>query len=477
MSRKKLFFFLCIIVFIFSCTTSMEKFQPFLDYSNVKLQDIIIEPVDEKQLLVLIEKLRKKIYGMKKDEKEVDEIVLEMETVVNLYKSYINIDRIADYTDGTYKIPGKTSVTVNVNTYCLNINAAAPVKNEPYILISGEPDIAFFKEIMKYTNSKEFVDQRLKQKLLWDLQNHVKFEMLPEDEKSLLLRIDSNAYLKTDSFVKDMAKDILIQFIPGIKQIKKATNIIKGVSYKYDEYARNIELLISQEPIPEISGPVKSEGFNLYTMIEPDSYKHAKITFINIDDKDEKIDCGYFKPIRKDVQPLAFDLPTYYEKKLNNEIKKAFAQLEVATIDAYGRYTDKPFKLEKGDRWFIEEHPDRILDFWKAFQDRNKAIKMTKKFCEEYPQMCNNNAHNDRGDAFRHALWNALMQRDVGDFAIDLANAHELNEGKVEENDMDKYNNEIGREIGARLKQKKVKDDDAYYKEILENIDRLRHLK
>lgn len=102
---------------------------------------------------------------------------------------------------------------------------------------------------------------------------------------------------------------------------------------------------------------------------------------------------------------------------------------------------------------------------------------MTEKFCIEYPQFCNNKGHNDRADAFRPALWNALMQRDTGEFGMEIANAHELNDGNKEEIEMDRYNNEIGKEIGEKLKQNKIQDDALYYKEILKNLDRLRYLK
>jgi hypothetical protein len=60
-------------------------------------------------------------------------------------------------------------------------------------------------------------------------------------------------------------------------------------------------------------------------------------------------------------------------------------------------------------------------------------------------------AHNGKQDAFRHALWNALNARDIGEGdAKKFANAHEATPKQPdEERKMDLHNNAVGRESGA----------------------------
>ncbi|MEU5696486.1 hypothetical protein [Actinosynnema sp. NPDC020468] len=55
---------------------------------------------------------------------------------------------------------------------------------------------------------------------------------------------------------------------------------------------------------------------------------------------------------------------------------------------------------------------------------------------------------DDRGDAFRHTYWNALMSSAFGDrFATAYGTAHEQNAGDPVAQAMDLHNNEVGRQI------------------------------
>ncbi|MDP2160604.1 MAG: hypothetical protein Q8K02_08995, partial [Flavobacterium sp.] len=83
---------------------------------------------------------------------------------------------------------------------------------------------------------------------------------------------------------------------------------------------------------------------------------------------------------------------------------------------------------------------------------------------------------DDVSDAFRHAYWNAIMTRDIGyDFAKEIADNHELNRDNPGEKarQMDLWNNKVGRDIGQKLKDERIMDDDSYAKEILDNIEKL----
>ena len=59
--------------------------------------------------------------------------------------------------------------------------------------------------------------------------------------------------------------------------------------------------------------------------------------------------------------------------------------------------------------------------------------------------------NDDHNDAFRHAYWNALMTRNIGeDFAHDYGYAHERVPGNTPNREaMDLYNNTVGQRIAA----------------------------
>ncbi len=122
-----------------------------------------------------------------------------------------------------------------------------------------------------------------------------------------------------------------------------------------------------------------------------------------------------------------------------------------------------------GDLKTIDENPDRVIAILKAFLCRRNAYNMTeRKF--------GRNGVDDISDAFRHAYLNAIMTRDVGyDFAKEIADNHELSPDGRGAMEMDLWNNRIGRDIGNRLKEEGIMDDDSYADEILKYIDQLMH--
>jgi hypothetical protein len=66
-------------------------------------------------------------------------------------------------------------------------------------------------------------------------------------------------------------------------------------------------------------------------------------------------------------------------------------------------------------------------------------------------QFPNTRNHNDCGDAFRHAYWNASMTIRIGAYYAELfASAHESDTpaDRVREREMDLFNNSVGRTIG-----------------------------
>jgi hypothetical protein len=89
------------------------------------------------------------------------------------------------------------------------------------------------------------------------------------------------------------------------------------------------------------------------------------------------------------------------------------------------------------------------FDLQALVNSRDDAIaEANKRFPSQAPAPARNDDHND---AFRHAYWNALMTRRIGeDFAHDYGYAHERVEGNTANREaMDLYNNTVGQRIAA----------------------------
>ncbi len=78
--------------------------------------------------------------------------------------------------------------------------------------------------------------------------------------------------------------------------------------------------------------------------------------------------------------------------------------------------------------------------------------------------------HNNTPDAFRHALWSALITKELGEYwAKTYTDAHEAYpENPKEEFEMDQYNNGVGREIGKQF----IDDEDATWYDVVEAVQK-----
>ncbi len=109
-------------------------------------------------------------------------------------------------------------------------------------------------------------------------------------------------------------------------------------------------------------------------------------------------------------------------------------------IDPDGR--ESYDRLNKAEKKLVINNPfiayciGQLAD--RSFEQTNKRFNSIKSL------------HNVKGDAFRHALWNALMTSNFDEkIAKKFADAHEKTSNQPSiEKEMDLYNNEIGRKIG-----------------------------
>lgn len=324
-----------------SCASKGIKLSCLEKYDSVSLEKIGILPVNINELNEDIKAFKEKYVnsgGGLTEEKQarLRKDALDIKT---RYLSLVKIREIADYDTGAIVVPPKTELMISVKSYCLDPHKASPKDNEAYILTSDEPQIPMYRDIMVYTNTKERVSGIPKQTLIWNIANEVKFEDLPPMQMALLTKIDVLAYLKLNSHLKDAAGNMLIKMIPGMKEAKKISGIIKGRVYDYNRYEDMINSLVSAEKLPFVCGPVKAEGYELYTVIKAGSFSNVTMTFINFGNAEVRVQ-GYLKPYRKDVQALGFDLPfvlidgveVIVTDEIIDKIKKAYEEIEKFVI-------------------------------------------------------------------------------------------------------------------------------------------------
>ena len=279
-------------------------------YDGMTLDRVEITAVNVDELASRINKIKSTYLNSGAGISEVNQRYLknELEEIKVLYNSLKNIKRVADYEKGVFVIPPKAEVKTTVKSYCLNPYRAGPKAGEPYILSAQEPDIAMYREIMTYTNTKEIINGIDKQVLIWNIVNKVRFEDLTVDQMALLTRIDAAAYLRLNSYLKEAAGRMIMNLVPGLWKAYEIHSLVEGKIYDYKQYENVINALVSAEKMPFVCGPVKADGYELYTVIETRSFFELTITFINVTNKPITV-AGYLKPFRKDVQALGLDLP------------------------------------------------------------------------------------------------------------------------------------------------------------------------
>lgn len=466
---KKIVIFIVLIFFITGCIRRTAKKNEILSsYSDLNLKTIELNKSSAEELLIKINKAINKIKSMKKKSTsvEIENFVLELNEIKEELNAVQLNEKICDYDKGEFVIPPMTQVIMQLDSYCLNSLKAIPDKDETFVFTKESPDIPVFYELMKYTNTVEATDKKFKQKLLWHLANDVKFENLSFEESAILLKADPSSIIKVNSGMREAAGNYLKRIIPGLKEADRAYKIIKGKVHTYEEYESVLTALVSKEKPVEVQGPVKSDGYELYTETETKGYKAVKIKMINTGLEPVRA-YGYLRPLRADVQPIALDLPKSPEDSMKDAITKQWNQLAADSILYI--FDDK---INEGDKKTIIDNPDKLVDIWRAYGDNIKAKEYTEKFCRDYPELCSDSRHNCTADAFRHAIWNAFMARDVGDFALEISNNHEMISDQHEmEREMDLYNNKIGWDAGISLKERGFLDDSLYYEELLK-LDR-----
>ncbi|MGE3683326.1 MAG: pre-toxin TG domain-containing protein [Bdellovibrionales bacterium] len=268
----------------------------------------------------------------------------------------------------TMRVPPRSRLKIDLQSYCLDSSKAVPAEKERYSWIKRDPDIPYFREILKF-GSENQIKQTDAQTLLWNLQNKTEWENYPEDLKAILKKIDTNAPVKLPSRLKSQAKDAVIDYlknqVPYGQEVEDKFSFLEGQYYQYQDFARRLHELRSNEPIEVSDDLVPVPSSPLATEIHSDGYLRQEITFYNPTNSPQQIDLSdyYLQPKRSDVQRigLAGD-PSYKNETLSSRLEKvlyhAMARLGVGftpllgdVADIYELLAGKDFLSGEGLTW------------------------------------------------------------------------------------------------------------------------------
>jgi len=131
-----------------------------------------------------------------------------------------------------------------------------------------------------------------------------------------------------------------------------------------------------------------------------------------------------------------------YKKYRNDELNRLLNELKIEDLkfeqDYRGKMSSSEIEL------FETLTRDQQLKYlWSAKEAIDKTDELFSTFCEKY---------NGKGDAFRHAYWNALSSSRIGVGLTNLLTTRHENKPPTypynsKENEMDLHNNQIGRDI------------------------------
>ncbi|MCK4252551.1 hypothetical protein KAX97_13975 [candidate division WOR-3 bacterium] len=242
-----------------------------------------------------------------------------------------NLQELKDVTDlpegeDTYQLdehklllPPKSKVTFTFKSYCLAPCKAGPGADDAYVFSHESPDIPLADKIIKYYGKHPEIDQPLKQHLIWNLVNRVKFEDLSTEEKALLTKIDRLACLKVNNYFKEKKKGILKKLVEDRipEEIRSKIFITKEKFYTYEDYQRQIEALTSEHPSPAKLVPQPVCDTKCYGLVKMDGYSKATIEFYNPTKEVQKIEFNPLYIWRKllspnfpGIQPIFVEIPS-----------------------------------------------------------------------------------------------------------------------------------------------------------------------
>lgn len=229
--------------------------------------------------------------------------------------------------DGTLvRVPAKSRLKVNLQSFCLDSGRASPDKNERFKWLKKAPSIPYYKDILRLASNKSITAENA-QSLLWNLQNKAPWESYPDHLQAILQKIDPKAALKLPSRAKDQIKSAALEYlrdsVPGVAKAENVIGITEGEYYKYADYSRSIEQLKSQFQLEISDVLLNIPDTKLYSDVNSNGYTNQSLTFYNPTNIDQEIDLAdyYLQPQRQDVQRIGLAGKEPQEQSLISELE------------------------------------------------------------------------------------------------------------------------------------------------------------
>jgi len=222
-------------------------------------------------------------------------------------KGLQELDKLAQgfakhYHKGVLKIPAFTEALIIADSYCLNSSAAGPTKHEKYRARLQKKNNQV-KLLLEGLWDKNFSQDPV-QTIIWNLTSHRHQRDLPRRQRKILARA---GLISADSVEVFGLEEVLF----------KASSAIFGrliVNTMENFSALDSEIVNRKSELPEPAGSGLSCIGPLTIGIEKTkSYSTIEMRVYNGTNKSQpfKMTDIYFKPLRKDVQPLAVELSRY----------------------------------------------------------------------------------------------------------------------------------------------------------------------
>jgi len=210
-----------------------------------------------------------------------------------------------------FQIPARSRMTKDFLSFCLNSGNAGPSENEVYRWAKGRTEIPYLNELLAgFSKNKNWAQHDI-QSTIWNLQNEASWEQYPSHIKSILQSIDANAAIKLPSDLKARATgeitNILLDNVPGLNEIKNATDHIRGRYYDYKDYADSIRRRgVDSTGLPSDDEAFEFPDSDVFASTQSHGYSSQTITFYNPTDRPFTVDLTQYHlvPVREKVQRI-----------------------------------------------------------------------------------------------------------------------------------------------------------------------------
>jgi hypothetical protein len=214
------------------------------------------------------------------------------------------------------RIPARGRLSASLPSFCLDPNLASPSANEAFKWQRESLGLPYFKELIDL-KSKGEVSQEKIQTILWNLKKKTFWESYPEELKTILLKIDSNAATKLPSRLVDTLKtsalDLLKGQVPVIGDVQDVAKQIEGEFDRYADIAEEIRSRTSKYRIDENPGLERLPGTEVFASTKSNGYSSQEVTFHNPTPVEQTVDLDnyYIKSSRRDVQRIGLSAPQF----------------------------------------------------------------------------------------------------------------------------------------------------------------------